>query len=254
MTSTLPVHEQRLLQFENGSAIGISNRWQNGQYCAILTAQGIVGCGIYDLSVAGEFGQAIAICRGTPAKPLCAPEDLYEAKIVAVTPQAQALGIEPGMPGRQAVEKMLSSGTANTAAAANVAGVQGLDHVTLVVADLERSRRFYCGALGMLDVPRPGFSFPGAWFQAGKSQIHLILAHEGSAPAGFPAAKSPRAGRNMHFAFEVPDALAAVAALSARGIHPLDEPRHRPDGPLQVFYEDPDGHIVELFSRGAAQN
>src|SRR4029079_5254879 len=65
--------------------------------------------------------------------------------------------------------------------------VTGIDHVTLVVADLERSRKFYCDVLGMHVVPRPGFNFPGSWFQIGNQQIHLIEAHEGSAPAGFPA-------------------------------------------------------------------
>ena len=74
----------------------------------ILTAAGIVGCGIYDVRTAGEFGQAIAIARGTPAKPLVEPEDLFEALIVDLTPKAREMGIELGMTGRQAVEKMLA--------------------------------------------------------------------------------------------------------------------------------------------------
>ena len=105
----LPIHETRKLTFENGTAIGVSNRWQGGQYCSILTEAGIVGCGIYDLETAAEFGQAIAIAKGTPAKPLVEPEDLYEAKIVGVTSQASGYGIEVGMTGRQAVERMLQA-------------------------------------------------------------------------------------------------------------------------------------------------
>jgi len=100
------------MQFDNGTAIGISNRWERGQYCSILTQAGIVGCGIYDLKTAAEFGQAIAIAKGTPAKPLVEPEDLLEAKIVGVTPQAEALGIIAGITGREAVEKMLRATTA----------------------------------------------------------------------------------------------------------------------------------------------
>ncbi len=95
------------MRFENGCAIGISNRWRNGQYCSILTEAGIVGCGIYDLKTPAEFGQAIAIARGTPQKPLTDPEDLLEAKIVGLTPQAEKLGIRAGMSGREAVELML---------------------------------------------------------------------------------------------------------------------------------------------------
>jgi uncharacterized protein YunC (DUF1805 family) len=105
----LPIHETRKLTFENGTAIGVSNRWHGGQYCSILTEAGIVGCGIYDLEVAAEFGQAIAIAKGTPAKPLVEPEDLYEAKIVGVTTLAAGYGIEVGMTGRQAVERMLQA-------------------------------------------------------------------------------------------------------------------------------------------------
>ena len=45
--------------------------------------------------------------------------------------------------------------------------VRTLDHVTVVVGDLEASRTFYVDVLGMLEVPRPAFSFDGLWFQSG---------------------------------------------------------------------------------------
>ena len=63
MTSPIPCTTNRPLQFEHGEAIGMSQRWHQGQYCSILTSAGIVGCGIYDLKTAGEFGQAIAIAK-----------------------------------------------------------------------------------------------------------------------------------------------------------------------------------------------
>lgn len=112
MSDALPRTVSRELQFENGTAIGISNRWVGGQYCSILTAAGIVGCGIYDLKTPAEFGQAIAIAKGTPACPLVEPEDLFEAKIVGCTPQAEALGITVGMTGREAAELMLKASAA----------------------------------------------------------------------------------------------------------------------------------------------
>ena len=107
---SLPRIDQREMQFTAGAAIGLAQKWTGGQCCAIQTAAGIVGCGIYDLHTPAEFGQAIAIARGTPANPLTEPEDLLEAKIVGCTPNAEALGIHPGMTGRQAVEKMLAAG------------------------------------------------------------------------------------------------------------------------------------------------
>ena len=109
MSDVLPRSISRPMQFTNGCAIGMSHRWHKGQYCSILTAAGIVGCGIYDVHTAAKFGQAIAIARGTPEKPLVDPEDLLEARIVEATPQAQQLGVTIGMTGREAVECLLAS-------------------------------------------------------------------------------------------------------------------------------------------------
>ena len=111
MDEPLPRIISRPLQFKNGCAVGVSNRWHKGQYCTILTEAGLVGCGIYDVKVAAEFGQAVAIARGTPQKPLVNPEDLFEAKIVEAKPQAQGLGIKIGMTGREAVEMLLAAGS-----------------------------------------------------------------------------------------------------------------------------------------------
>src|SRR3954471_9996031 len=109
MNDPLPRTIARPIQFRNGCAVGISNRWQKGQYCTILTAAGLVGCGIYDVKTAAEFGQAVAIARGTPQKPLVDPEDLFDARIVEATPQAQELGVEVAMTGREAVELLLAA-------------------------------------------------------------------------------------------------------------------------------------------------
>ena len=111
MSDAIPRTVSRPLQFANGCAIGVSNRWKRGQYCTILTEAGLVGCGIYDVKTAAEFGQAVAIARGTPQKPLVNPEDLFDARIVEATPQALALGVRVGMTGREAVELFLAATT-----------------------------------------------------------------------------------------------------------------------------------------------
>ena len=124
--------------------------------------------------------------------------------------------------------------------------VRHIDHVTLIVRDVNASRRFYVGLLGMTEVPRPAFSFDGAWFQAGATLIHLIAEHDRSGPAGYPVEVLVKSSRNHHFAFEVEDAYAAAAALKAKGISLIDDARLRPDGAVQVFLADPDNHVVEL--------
>ena len=109
MNDSLPRTITQSMQFENGCATGMSHRWKNGQYCSIMTAAGIVGCGIYDCATAAEFGQIIAIAKGTPGNPLVEPEDLLDAKIVGMTPQAAKLGVAEGMTGKEAVEILLSA-------------------------------------------------------------------------------------------------------------------------------------------------
>jgi uncharacterized protein YunC (DUF1805 family) len=109
MTTSLPTSSMRPLSFAGGTALGLSHKWRGGQYCTILTPVGLVGCGIYDLHTPAEFGQAIAIAKGTPACPLVEPEDLFEARIVGCTPRAEQMGIHVGMTGREAVEKMLQA-------------------------------------------------------------------------------------------------------------------------------------------------
>ncbi len=123
--------------------------------------------------------------------------------------------------------------------------VKSLDHVTLVVKDLTRTRKFYVDVLGMRQVARPNFSFAGDWYQAGATQIHIILEAEGSGPAG--SLLEPHS-RSRHFAFLVDSAEAAHRHLLEQGIPIVSPPKLRPDGAVQVFVHDPDGHLVELCS------
>jgi len=249
---SLPSTSSRWLQFKHGYALGICNLWNKGQYCSIITPAGIVGCGIYDLETPAEFDQAIAIAKGTPANPLREPEDLFEAKIVGTTPKAASFGIKIGMTGREAVELMqLASLKVDVPKVENPSSllqVKSFDHITLVVKDLEISRNFYVKVLGMRQVARPAFSFDGLWFQLGRVQMHLILEYEGSSPAGNQLPLEKRQTRGPHFAFEVTDAEATIGILKQNNIQIISGPKLRPDGYVQVFISDPDGHMVELCS------
>ncbi|MEZ6063928.1 MAG: VOC family protein [Planctomycetaceae bacterium] len=129
--------------------------------------------------------------------------------------------------------------------------VKYIDHVTLIVKDVEASRQFYVGLLGMEEVDRPAFSFGGAWFQAGSTLVHLIEEHDRSGPAGYPNNALVRSSRNHHFAFEVDDAREAAQILKDRGIDLVDDAKLRPDGAVQVFLADPDGHVIELCTSNA---
>ena len=128
--------------------------------------------------------------------------------------------------------------------------VRQIDHVTFVVQNLERSREFYVDLLGMEAVPRPNFSFPGLWFQAGSTQVHLILESPDSGPANVFIPENCSISRTRHIAFEVADAAAAVRVLAERQIEIVAGPKTRPDGPTQLYVFDPDRNLVELFSHG----
>lgn len=92
---------------ESGKYTGISVKWTGGQYLALQGDKGFVGCGIYNIAVAEEFGFAAAIAKGTPEKPLKTLEDLLQARIIAVTSKAKAHGVEEGMSGEEAIKKLM---------------------------------------------------------------------------------------------------------------------------------------------------
>jgi catechol 2,3-dioxygenase-like lactoylglutathione lyase family enzyme len=130
--------------------------------------------------------------------------------------------------------------------------IRRLDHVALLVKDVERSRCFYGLALGMEEVSRPSnFNFPGAWFRKGSAEIHLIgEAEPGRAAQVQPGGYRPdelSVGYAAHFAFEVADLEEARRHLQAHDIAIVGVPRPRGDGVMQMYVRDPDGYIVELF-------
>jgi uncharacterized protein YunC (DUF1805 family) len=103
----LPLVENKVMETEWGRCIGHRAQWNGGQYCALLTHRGIVGCGAYDVDCLDQAGQIVAVSRGTREKPLVFPEDLLDARIMALTSHAQRAGIRQGMTGREALRILL---------------------------------------------------------------------------------------------------------------------------------------------------
>ncbi|VAX38959.1 Lactoylglutathione lyase [hydrothermal vent metagenome] len=124
--------------------------------------------------------------------------------------------------------------------------VESIDHVTLVVKNLEQSRKFYVDLLGMKEVSRPHFDFEGSWFQAGETFLHTILEYEETGPAGNTVSQELTISRTQHFAFILNDPQGAVAHLQKEGVPIVSGPKQRPDGAIQVFIQDPDGYVIEL--------
>ena len=114
-----------------------------------------------------------------------------------------------------------------------------LNHVALHVADVEMSCEFYRRVLLLEPLPRPAFSFPGAWFRLGANQeLHLIGERGEPVSAG---------NRGNHFALRVDELDSWEQHFQERGAD-FRPRKERPDGAWQVFLRDPDGHVIELFT------
>ena len=122
------------------------------------------------------------------------------------------------------------------------------DHVTLICADLEATRRFYVDILGMNQVPRPAFKFPGLWFQIGNVQIHATQESSESGKAGWADQGGKIVSRGHHIAFAVGDVSEALKIVELHEVRIASPLQQRPDGFKQLYLYDPDGHVVELVS------
>ena len=112
--------------------------------------------------------------------------------------------------------------------------VTQLDHCSVLITDVERSRRFYRDVLGLKEINKPRtFDFVVLWFQLGDTQVHLLLQEKADAI-------SPR-----HFALRVTDVAAARAYFRAAGV-PIQETTPIP-GADRFFIADPDGNRIEII-------
>lgn len=131
--------------------------------------------------------------------------------------------------------------------------LRGLDHVTVLSADFDRTERFYCGLLGMRPGPRPAIRVPGRWFYVGDQPVLHVLprrhkATDGSGIASGPDARPEQEKAIDHFALRAEDRPAFEQRLHAAG-QAFDSRRLADTDIWQVFVTDPDGARVELSFR-----
>ena len=114
-----------------------------------------------------------------------------------------------------------------------------LNHVALHVKDVEKSSEFYSTVLRLERIPRPAFTFPGAWFRLGELQ-ELRLIGERNEPV-------ISHNRGNHFALRTDDIQPLQDHFAKVGIE-IRGPIRRPDSATQIFIRDIDGHVIELFT------
>jgi glyoxylase I family protein len=130
----------------------------------------------------------------------------------------------------------------------NSIDVRSFDHVTIICRDLEATRQFYVDFLGLDEVRRPSFGFPGLWFQLGQTQIHATQESAEAGEAGWGDRGGTVISRGHHIAFAVDDISNAIKRAHEHGVRIASPLQQRPDGFKQVYLFDPDGHVVELVS------
>jgi catechol 2,3-dioxygenase-like lactoylglutathione lyase family enzyme len=119
-------------------------------------------------------------------------------------------------------------------AAVTAPSFTAIDHVSVVITDVPRSRAFYRDVLGLHEIPKPRtFDFVVLWFDLGGQHLHLLQTDR-------PDTVSPR-----HFALRVADAAAARAYFAARGVA-TRETTPIP-GADRFFMADPDGNRIEII-------
>ena len=112
--------------------------------------------------------------------------------------------------------------------------IRSIDHCSVLITDVERSRTFYGGILGLREIARPKtFDFMVVWYDLGNQHLHLLLKPQ-------PDAISPR-----HFALRVADAQSAREHFSRHGV-PIQETVPIP-GADRFFITDPDGNRIEII-------
>ncbi len=116
-----------------------------------------------------------------------------------------------------------------------------LNHASLIISDINVSLTFYRDVLGLQQVDRPDLGFPGAWFQLGDQQIHLLELENPDPTTGRPV----HGGRDRHVALNV-EALAPIKdILDKNGIvYTMSI-----SGRKALFCRDPDGNAIEIIEQ-----
>lgn len=112
--------------------------------------------------------------------------------------------------------------------------IHHLDHCSILITDVDRSRAFYRDLLGLKEINSPRtFNFTVLWFDLGNQHLHLLQRGKADPP-------SPR-----HFALRVRDAAAARMYFHGHGIA-VEETTPFP-GSDRFFINDPDGNRIEII-------
>lgn len=118
-----------------------------------------------------------------------------------------------------------------------MATVQSIQHVTLIVDQLERACEFYEKELGLEKLPTFDLDFPAQFFKLNEvQQIHVTEWQDQPSFRG-------------HLCLQVDDFDSLFYRMKELGVidtKPWGNVRRLPDGSMQMFVRDPAGNLIEL--------
>lgn len=115
--------------------------------------------------------------------------------------------------------------------------IQQCLHTAILVSDLAKAQAFYEAILGLKKIER-SLNYPGAWYQIGDYQLHLMVDPDAESELLNPE----KWGRNPHIALTVSNLNGAIATLTRHNC-PF---QMSSSGRASLFVRDPDGNILEL--------
>ena len=89
------------IELENGTALGLKMDMEHAPLLVIRAPRGFVMCGYLDISMAEQLDDVAVKVRGVRNF-----EEVLASGVVEATQAVTDLGIEVGMPARQALERM----------------------------------------------------------------------------------------------------------------------------------------------------
>ncbi|MEJ7619156.1 MAG: VOC family protein [Pyrinomonadaceae bacterium] len=121
--------------------------------------------------------------------------------------------------------------------------VKNINHVTMIVDDLEKSRDFYTNVLGLEELPAFKFDYPVQFYKINdRQQLHLTEWKDTPSFRG-------------HLCIEIDDfneAFRKFKALGVIDVQPWGKVRQLATGTMQMFIRDPAGNLIEVSHPSAS--
>jgi catechol 2,3-dioxygenase-like lactoylglutathione lyase family enzyme len=118
--------------------------------------------------------------------------------------------------------------------------IEGINHATFPITDVEKAKEFYGKVLGLKELPRPEIpGVRGAFFACGEGEIHLGERDSEYMRKNIPLNLLP------HVALTVESVEEVKKTLKEEGISYFEFARN-PLGRNQIFVQDPDGNVLEI--------